>query len=155
MMAVEHVNITDPQIHEPVGASTATVDQVYASDGAGSGTWREIPYSDTVVMADVSVASFEIIPIPINLKIQSIEYVLHSAITGADSTITVTRGGDSASLGTQVIAFTSSAEGTTFTQTPSGNNTLTASTHKYLKFATNGNSSTTARMSITIKGKVV
>lgn len=153
-MAIEHKNITDPQIHEPKGIASATVDQIYAADGSGGGSWKEVPWSDTIVMDDVSTASSVIMPIPINCIIQSIEYVLWGAITGADSTITVTRGGDSASLGTQVIAYTSSAEGTTFTQTPSGNNTLTAGTHKYLKFATDGNSSTTMPISITIKAKV-
>lgn len=154
-MAIEHVSIPDGERHEPKGASTATIDQVYASDGAGSGAWREVPYSDTVVLTDVGTASFELMPIPVNVKIQSIRFTLYGAITTADSTITVTRGGDAASLGTQVIAFTGSAEGTTFDMTPSGNNTLTASTHKYLKFATNGNSSGVAKMSITIKAKVV
>lgn len=153
-MAIEHVNIVDGERHEPKGASTATVDQVYASDGAGSGEWREIPYSDTIVMDDVSAPSFVIMPIPIDVTIQAIEYVLWGAITGADSTITVTDG-LGASLGTQVIAYTASGEGTTFTQTPAGNATITASTEKYLKFATNGNSSTTMQMSITIKAKVV
>ncbi len=105
-------------------------------------------------MDDVSASSAVILPIPIDVKIQSITYTLWGSITAADSTITVTRGGDSASLGTQVIAYTASAEGTTFTQTPSGNNDLVAGTHKYLKFATNGNSSTTAKLSITIKAKV-
>ena len=153
-MSIEHVNIPDGERHEPKGASTATIDQVYASNGAGSGEWREIPFSDTVVMDDVSAASFVLIPIPIDVKIQSIDYVLWGAITAADSTITVTRGGDAASLGTQVIAASGSGEGTSFTQTPSGNDSLTAGTHKYLKFATNGNSSTTAKLSITIKAKV-
>ena len=41
---VEHVSITDPEIHEPKGASTATVDQVYIADGAGSGTWTTWPF---------------------------------------------------------------------------------------------------------------
>ena len=153
-MAIEHVNIADGERHEPKGASTATVDQVYASDGAGSGTWREVPYQDTVILDDVSNPSFVIMPIPNNVKIQSIRYTLFNAITVADSTITVTRG-DGASLGTKVIAFTSSAEGTTFDHTPSGNNVITASTHKYLKFATDGASTTTAKMAITIKAKVV
>lgn len=152
-MAIEHVNIVDGERHEPKGASTATIDQVYASDGAASGAWREIPYSDTVVMADVSAASFVIMPIPMNVTIQSIRYTLWGAITVADATITVTDG-LGASLGTQVIAFTGSAEGTTFDQTPSGNATITASTEKYLKFASNGNSSTTMQLSITIKAKV-
>ena len=153
-MAVEHVDIPDGERHEPKGASTATIDQVYASDGSGSGAWRTPYFQDTVVMADVSAIGFEIIPIPQNCIIDSITYVLHGAITVANSTITVTRGGDAASLGTQVIAFTASAEGTTFTQTPSGNNTLTAGTHKYLKFASDGGSTTTIKMSITIKGRM-
>lgn len=58
-MTIEHKNITDGNIHEPKGASTATVGQIYISDGAGSGTWVDsttaglldaeegkIPYSD-------------------------------------------------------------------------------------------------------------
>ncbi len=152
-MAIEHVNIADGERHEPKGASTATIDQVYASDGAASGSWREIPYSDTIIMDDVSTASFVLMPIPMNVTIQSIKYVLWGAITVADSTITVTDGAGNA-LGTQVIAFTGSGEGTVFTQTPSGNASIVASTEKYLKFATNGNSSTTMPISITIKAKV-
>lgn len=152
-MAIEHVDIPDGERHEPKGASTATIDQVYVSDGAASGAWRTLPFQDTVVLADVSAASFEIIPIPTNCIIDTIVFVLHGAITVADSTITVTRGGDAASLGTQVIAFTASAEGTTFTMTPSGNNTLTAATHKYLKIATDGASTTTAKLSCTINGR--
>lgn len=153
-MAIEHKNILDPNIHEPKGIATATVNQIYSANGAGSGTWGELPYSDTVIMADVSTASFVIIPIPINLTIQSIRFVIFNAITGSDSTVTVTRGGDAASLGTKVIAVSGSAEGTTFDLTTGSNNVLTASTHKYLKIASDGVSSTTAQMSVTIKAKV-
>jgi len=39
----EHVNITDPFIHEPKGVASAGVDQVYVSDGAGSGAWQDVP----------------------------------------------------------------------------------------------------------------
>lgn len=38
-MAIEHVNIDDPEIHEPKGISTATANKVYVADGAGSGDW--------------------------------------------------------------------------------------------------------------------
>lgn len=41
-MAIQHKNIADADRHEPKGATTATVNQVYASDGAGSGTWTKI-----------------------------------------------------------------------------------------------------------------
>lgn len=39
-MAVQHKNITDPDIHEPKGVASAALGKVYVSDGAGSGTWK-------------------------------------------------------------------------------------------------------------------
>lgn len=44
-MAIEHVDITDPDIHEPKGVAAASASQVYVADGAGSGDWRYIPHS--------------------------------------------------------------------------------------------------------------
>lgn len=41
-MATEHNTITDPEIHEPKGASTALAGQVYVSNGAASGSWGQI-----------------------------------------------------------------------------------------------------------------
>lgn len=152
-MAIEHVNIADGKRHEPKGASTATIDQVYKSNGAGSGTWAEIPGTHNAEMADVSAPSFVIIPIPFNCTIQSIRFTLYNAITLADSTLTVTRGIAADAMGTQIIAFTGSAEGTTFDFTPSGNSTITASTQKYIKIATDGASTTTSRMAISVKYK--
>jgi len=38
-VAIEHLVITDPNIHEPKGASTAASNQVYVTDGSGSGAW--------------------------------------------------------------------------------------------------------------------
>lgn len=38
-MAVEHNTITDPNIHEPKGASAASVDTVLKADGTGSTSW--------------------------------------------------------------------------------------------------------------------
>jgi len=39
MATVEHNTLSDPLIHEPKGASTATAGQVYVADGLGSGAW--------------------------------------------------------------------------------------------------------------------
>lgn len=39
-MTIEHKNITDPNIHEPKGAGTASADTVYTADGLGSGAWE-------------------------------------------------------------------------------------------------------------------
>jgi hypothetical protein len=38
----EHVNLTDPHLHEPKGASGAAVNTVYVSDGLGSGDWVKV-----------------------------------------------------------------------------------------------------------------
>lgn len=38
-----HSVITDPDLHEPKGISTASQGRVYVSNGAGSGSWLHIP----------------------------------------------------------------------------------------------------------------
>lgn len=40
MANVQHSSLTDPNLHEPKGVSTATANQLYFADGAGSGNWR-------------------------------------------------------------------------------------------------------------------
>ena len=40
-MPIEHDSITDPEIHEPKGASTANQNEVYIADGAASGAWAK------------------------------------------------------------------------------------------------------------------
>lgn len=42
-MTIEHRNIPDAQRHEPKGAATATVNQVYVADGSASGAWAKLP----------------------------------------------------------------------------------------------------------------
>lgn len=39
---MEHSVISDPNIHEPKGASTATANTVYIASGTGSGSWAKI-----------------------------------------------------------------------------------------------------------------
>ena len=38
-----HSSLTDPNLHEPKGATSASAGMVYVSDGAGSGTWTYSP----------------------------------------------------------------------------------------------------------------
>lgn len=45
-MSIEHVNIADPNIHEPKGISTASNKQVYVADGLGTGTWKQLATED-------------------------------------------------------------------------------------------------------------
>jgi len=44
-MPIEHVNATDPDIHEPKGVAAAASGKIYIADGAGSGSWRYVPHS--------------------------------------------------------------------------------------------------------------
>lgn len=46
-MAIEHNAIPDNERHEPKGISTASANQVYVSDGSGSGVWKT-PYATGV-----------------------------------------------------------------------------------------------------------
>ena len=41
----DHKAITDPEIHEPKGISTAGSDEVYVANGAGGGAWKNGPIS--------------------------------------------------------------------------------------------------------------
>ena len=43
---MQHVDIADPYIHEPKGASTATAGQLYIANGAGSGVWTAPVYGE-------------------------------------------------------------------------------------------------------------
>lgn len=42
MANVQHASLTDPNLHEPKGISTASADHVYISDGSGSGDWTPV-----------------------------------------------------------------------------------------------------------------
>lgn len=41
-MAIEHVDISAGEIHEPKGINGASADQAYISDGLGSGSWQDV-----------------------------------------------------------------------------------------------------------------
>jgi len=43
MATVQHNTLTTTNLHEPKGAGAATANQVYISDGAGSGAWTTWP----------------------------------------------------------------------------------------------------------------
>lgn len=45
MADIQHVAITDPNIHEPKGVSSAAAGQIYTANGAGSGAWETPAYT--------------------------------------------------------------------------------------------------------------
>lgn len=48
----EHVVITDPNIHEPKGVSTAASGRAYIADGAGSGSWLPVYQTDDNIVSE-------------------------------------------------------------------------------------------------------
>lgn len=42
MANVQHSSLTDPNLHEPKGISTAAADHFYRSNGSGSGSWTPV-----------------------------------------------------------------------------------------------------------------
>jgi len=52
MADVQHSALTDPELHEPKGASTATSGQVYVANGSGSGTWKKVTASELDATSD-------------------------------------------------------------------------------------------------------
>jgi hypothetical protein len=51
-MTIQHSLITDPNIHEPKGITTASINQTYVADGAGSGDWKNV---GTLVHGDMYI----------------------------------------------------------------------------------------------------
>jgi len=136
---VAHASLTDPEVHEPKGISTATAGTVYISDGLGSGSWAPFPYSLDAVMNDVSTANTIYIPIPFGGTVVKVVSVLQGPITTADDTITV-RNSAGLSMGTLTIAFSGSAAGDVDILTPASNNVV--SSDSYLTIESNGASGT-------------
>lgn len=56
-MTIVHSTITDPDLHEPKGASTASAGQVYLANGSGSGTWTTLKLSDIDVAAPATTGA--------------------------------------------------------------------------------------------------
>lgn len=61
----EHNTITDPEIHEPKGVSTAGAGQVYIADGAGSGTWTTLAQGTIIGFLDYNDAATGTTPLTV------------------------------------------------------------------------------------------
>lgn len=173
-MTTQHSTITDPQVHEPKGASSAAGNTVYVSDGAGSGGWSKVSltqlnttalYADidtqlnngsipltgkvllTAKLDDVSTpGGFVLLPIPQNCSIVSFTSAISGPITAGDAIITYKNGG--VTLGTSTISFGGSSKGNTYTFTPGSNQDLVAPT--FIEVSTDGGSSDSASLYITV-----
>lgn len=156
----EHNTLTGANLHENKGVSTAT-DNTVASATSGATVWRKINSSmlDTssvfgvnkeyiqVELDDVSTASTAYAVVPFSGTLSQVYSVLHAAITGADSTVSILNHAG-LSAGTLTVSFSGSAAGDIDSLTPASNNTFTAG--QKIGVSTDGLSSTAARLSVTL-----
>lgn len=147
MPTIEHSSLTSTDLHEPKGISSATANQVYVANGAGSGSWTSLPMVLSATIADVSTAETIYIPIPYAGTVKRITTTLEGAITVADATITA-KNSSALSMGTITVAYTGSAAGDVDSLDPASNNTATD--NDYITIETDGGSTTAQRLFVTI-----
>jgi len=147
-MPVEHVNITDPEIHEPKGIAAATVGKVYVADGAASGSWNyQVDYI-TCIIDDISTAQSDWVVAPYAGNIIKIYSVIDTAITVADATLSFEIAGVAITSGGITITQAGSAAGDVDSSTPSAANAVTAG--QAIECITNGGSTTASKATITL-----
>lgn len=154
-MTIQHELIADPKIHEPKGISTAAANTVYRANGSGSGAWATLGTASIDLaaikasiqadltsgamtirgrhflvgeFANVSAAENIYIPIIRSCTVIGARFTLGGAITVANSTVNVLAASGSNMGSSVTIAFTASAEGTSFNFTASSNNVLVGPT---------------------------
>jgi hypothetical protein len=164
MANVQHSALTGAELHEPKGASGASADTVYSSDGAGSGSWVKVDAAniDTTsifnintfqisrTIADVSTAETIYIPTPHAITVEKAVSVMDGAITGSDATITLKNSaGTPMTGGAMTIAVSGSGSGITDTVTPTGNNTISADS--FFTIETDGASTGTVKLIIIVE----
>lgn len=162
-----HKDLTGTDLHESKGVAAAAANTLYVADGLGSGTWKKLTnstldltsvqspntYRLTGVITDVSAPSAILIPVPVNSTFVSARLVLGGAITVADSVVSFTRNDGSSFGSTVTITQAASAEGTGFTFTATLNQTITGP--GYIKIATDGASTTTQPLYVTVTLTVI
>lgn len=175
-MAIQHSDITDPQIHEPKGASTAAQNTVYVANGAGTGAWMKpgLDQIDTVTLYadvqseldngglgvtgrffvtarldDISTAGSVIIPLIQDCTVVGASFVLGAAITTADAVVNV-KNSSGATMGSPVtILNSSSSKGDQYAFTATGNNAIIGPS--WMEIETDGASDNTAPLYITVE----
>ena len=147
MANVNHSTLTDPYLHEPKGAASASSGDVYVANGAGSGAWTAketlIELSLEGYLENVSAVEKVYVPIPFSGTVVKILTVLEAVISSSNSTVTVKNAAGS-SMGTLTITASGSAAGDVDTLVPVSNNTVTADS--FITIESDGASTNTAKL---------
>lgn len=159
MADVQHSNLTGSDLHEPKGASSASNNTVYVSDGAGSGAWSKIDtdsmdtssvknvnkFKVMVVFEDVSTAGDIFIPVSEDCDLNDVTAIIDGALATSDVTLTINNNGGS-NMGTLVVPYSSSSAGDVVSQNSLSNNSLSAD--QYVKISSDGASTNTVSATI-------
>ena len=147
MANVNHSTLSDPYLHEPKGVAAASSGDVYLANGSGSGTWTSRQSMLTVQFANISTSSNLYVPMPYAGTVTKIQSVLSAAISGSDTTFTVTNAAG-ASMGVVTVTQSGYAAGDVDTLAPSSNHTVSAGS--FIKIACNGGASSHVDCAIVI-----
>jgi len=147
MAEIAHSALTDPNLHEPKGVSTAATGTVYRANGSGSGAWLPTYYTLSERLPDVSSASVTYFPVPYQGNVVRVTVTLGGTIATANDTITV-RNAAGTSMGTITVPFSGSAAGNTFVLNPVANNSI--SNNSFLTVESNGASSSPQILYVTV-----
>lgn len=156
MADVEHKNLTGSDLHECKGAATAPAGALLRAQGDGTALFEAVVpelkaanrISFNAKIEDISNPSSTFVASPLAGNIISVIVVLQGAITTANSIVTAKINGVAVSGLSVTITQAGSAAGSTFSGTPSGNNTIAAG--QALEVITDGGSSTTIAAWVTV-----
>lgn len=145
----EHVDLTDPELHEPKGVAAATSGTVYVANGSGSGSWatKKGYYTITHHIEDISVAGDHYVPIPKAGTVVNVTSVIEDAIATADLVLTIYNSA-AASMGTITVTQSGSAAGDVDALAPASNNTVTL--NDYVRIASDGGPTAHVSTSLTV-----
>ena len=157
MADVQHAALTGASLHEPKGADSASVDQVFVADGAGSGTFEKLTTDSlatnihyfTVQLEDVSTAKSVWVHPGVAGEITKISTVLHDTITAANAGLTFKIAGTAMTSSAITITQSGSAAGDVDTSSPTALNTITAV--QPIEIITDGASSTDRDVTLTFQ----
>jgi hypothetical protein len=151
MANVNHSVLTDPNLHEPKGIAAASNEQVYVSNGTGTGNWTFIKtlieLSFEGYLEDVSSVEKVHVPMPFLGEVKKVVVVLEDSISSADPTLTV-RDSSGLSMGTITIPHLTSAAGRVHTLGPTVNNVVTE--NSFITIESDGASTNSAKLRFTV-----
>lgn len=150
-MATQHANLTEADLHETKGVSTAATGTILKAN-AGVGAWSFQEYSLVLDIADIDTAASFFVVAPYAGTITKIWSVIDTAITVANNTLTcsILSAGVTTAItnGTITIGFSGAVAGDVDSCVPTALNIVAAG--DAIKIATDGGSTTATRCHITI-----